>query len=228
MKPEICNGIDDNCDGVVDENCPAGLTWDTAAAQPNLGASPGGSPFSDLCNNDEVLTGVKVAISNWVDSVQAVCSEIWLNADDSVSPWQYSIQIGNPRDLPAHPGGSTSPHQDLPCPDNQMIVGLKISQQDAAVASGTTTSTAAVVPKIWVLCATPVLALDATPPGVHWKGWTEIGPATGAAAGNGATFPFDGLVNPNVVVGLQGMAGQWIDQVGVAASGLSVTFTPPN
>src|SRR6185436_18780129 len=78
---EICNGADDDCDGIVDEKCPASLAWDAAVKRPALGDSPGGDEFSETCDGNEVLVGLRVAAGAWVDQVRGLCRKVTLSWD---------------------------------------------------------------------------------------------------------------------------------------------------
>ncbi len=221
--PEVCDGVDNDCDGVVDEGCPSSLTWDTAVKQTTLGDSSGGDEFSDTCAGDEVLAGVNVTAGSWVDSVQAVCRKLTFST--SGTPFQYSVSLGATHTLSVHPQGVTSAHQDLICSGNDIVVGLRISQQNYTSSSG---SASVVVPKLWITCAEPVLKLDSNPPGIAWQSSTEMGPAAGSFADDTAWFETDQLTSPKVLVGFQGNAGSWVDRVGVATADVALTFSPKN
>ena len=215
---EVCNGRDDDCDSAVDESCPASLAWDVASKRTNLGDSQGGSEFSDTCAGDEALAGINLAVGAWVDQVQGVCRKLTLVTAPDRSPYEYSVLLGAPRTLAAHPEVSASPRQDLICSGNALLVGVRISQQS----SGSPASV--VVPQIWLNCAEPILKVDATPPSISWQSLSTIGPASGSYANQTAYFEEDAIKSPQILVGLQGSSGNWLDRIGVASANVAVLF----
>jgi hypothetical protein len=57
-RPEICNGVDDNCDGVVDERCPVGVDLGAETfVSPMFGGTGGGVRVLD-CPAGQVAIGI--------------------------------------------------------------------------------------------------------------------------------------------------------------------------
>ena len=219
--PEQCNGLDDNCDGVVDEGCPVGLTPSNAIERKSLGDSEGGSDFAETCADNELLVGLKVGVGAWVDQITGVCQTYALYTNKQALPYQYSLALGAKRDLTAHPPTTTSAIQELTCRDGTVMVGVHISQQHTAFDQDTDQ---VVIPQIWIDCATPSVHMSDAPPQLQWQDIEHIGPATGSFAAPDAWFESD-TIDPNqVLVGFHGAAGAWIDRVGLTASSLSVAL----
>jgi hypothetical protein len=218
---EICNGLDDDCNGAIDEPCPASLAWDMAVKRSALGQSPGGAEFSETCDGDEALVGLRVAAGAWVDQIRAVCRKVTLAWDNGKTPYEYTLELTASRELAPYPASTTSPIRDLLCSSNKILVGLRISQQWYMPPTGEKT---AVIPSIWATCAEPVLKLGATPPRVEWKSSAEIGPVAGAFVDPTASFAHDVVESGTVLVGLHGGSGAWVDRIGLSSATLGVVF----
>jgi hypothetical protein len=218
--PEQCNGLDDDCDDVVDEGCPT-LSPGSVVQRRALGDSVGGTDFSDSCANNEVLVGLRVGVGAWVDQITPVCQTYFLRSITQTVPAQYSFALGTKRDLTAHPPTTTSEIQELTCRDGTVMVGVHISQQHTAFDDDTDQ---VVVPQIWLDCAAPILNIAAAPAQLQWQNIEHVGPATGSFAAPDAWFESDTLDVTQVLVGFHGAAGAWIDRVGLTASSLSVAL----
>jgi hypothetical protein len=218
---EQCNGNDDDCDGVIDEGCPAGLAMGNGAQRKSLGDSWGGSDFAETCAPDEMLVGLKLGVGAWIDQVTAVCQTYSLHANTQTVPYQYSVALGAQRQLAPHPPTTTSEVQDLICRAGTVMIGVHISQQHTAVDQDTDQI---VIPQLSVDCAEPVLRLAGVTPHVEWQNPEQLGPVSGDFAAPEAWFEGDRLDAAQVLVGFHGASGVWVDRVGLTASLLSVAL----
>jgi hypothetical protein len=216
---ETCNGADDDCDGVADDGCPGGASTLFEKDLPAIGDSPGGDVFKDDCADGAVLTGVNVAMGQWLSQVQGVCSKARLELS-SGAPTGYAIRLLGDAELSAHPAVTKEPVTKLACPDGETLVGLRIAQQTVTGPSG---GNMPAITRIWASCAKLLLDKQGDVYVVSWKGKRELAPASGSAA-NGTAWFTESIIEPSVVATrLLGTADGWIDRVGVGVSALVVS-----
>jgi len=120
---ELCNGADDNCDGVVDEGCGFTVTWSAGADLLALGESPGGIAFNDACATGDILVGFRVNMNGWLTGLGAVCQTVSILPDAKKSP-PYKVALRAQTDLAFHL--TDDPHQNLLvetvlCPDGYVV-----------------------------------------------------------------------------------------------------------
>ncbi|HWZ89476.1 MAG TPA: putative metal-binding motif-containing protein [Polyangiaceae bacterium] len=217
--PELCNGKDDDCDGTVDEGCPAGFSLGNALQRPSVGDSPGGTVFADACADDELMVGLNVAVGGWLEQVAAICAKYSLHVNTEPSPYQYSLALSGERSLLAHPPSATSAVQELACRGGTVLVGVRVSQQHSAYGQS---DDIILIPKIWITCAEPKLNLSSSTARVEWQNAVEVGPVTGTVANDSAWFEADLLGTTELVTGLHGGSGGWVDRVGLTSSPLAI------
>jgi hypothetical protein len=217
---ETCNAIDDDCNGVIDDGCPAGISTTFAKDLPLLGDSPGGSAFTDDCGDGEVLAGVGVTMGAFLSQIHGLCRPLSLELSDHAEH-QYQVTLGDVRALTPHPGASPDWPTRLVCPNNDALVGLRLAQQYYTPSDG---KTLAVTSRIWLTCAKLVLKEHGEELGVTWEGPKELAPASGSIA-NGTAW-FAASAAPEGLVGsrLLGTSGSWIDRVGFGVSQLKVVL----
>lgn len=212
---ETCNGADDDCDGVIDNGCPTSLAPGSATLETPLGDSDGGSSFSTLCKAGEVIVGLKLNFSGWLNQVTAICQPLALQADKQTAPYTYSIAFGADHVLPSHPATADGSAQDLNCAPGQVLVGITLDDQQLD-------PTTVVVTRLSETCAEPYIALDGTTPGIHWKNPMNAGPIKGDSyAATDAEHPFL-LSTDQLAVGIDGNAGSWVDRLGLASGKIAV------
>ncbi|HTA90416.1 MAG TPA: putative metal-binding motif-containing protein [Polyangiaceae bacterium] len=221
---ELCNGKDDDCDGTVDNGCPSAFLRGSATQRPALGDSTGGSAFAGVCATDEVITGLQIATSNWLDQVTAVCQKYTLGVNTQVTPYQYSFALGASESLASHPPSTTDSIQALTCPSGTVLVGLNISEQTVTEVS----TQYVVITRVSTTCAEPILNLTGTTPQVTWQNPVMIGPLSSSTFdATQATTRSDTLDPTQLSVGLHGASGLWVDQIGLTDSSIQVLVQSP-
>ncbi|HEX2874702.1 MAG TPA: hypothetical protein VHP33_25800 [Polyangiaceae bacterium] len=215
---EACNAVDDDCNGVVDEGCPAGISTTFAKDLPLLGDSPGGSAFTDDCGDGEVLAGVGVTMGAFLSQIHGLCRPLSLELSDNAEHG-YRVALGALHTLAPHPGASPDWPTRLMCPNDDALVGIRLAQQYYTPSDGTIL---AVTSRIWLTCAKLVLNEHGEELSVTWEGAKELAPASGSIA-NGTAW-FASSTAPEGLVGsrLLGTSGTWIDRVGFGVSQLKV------
>ena len=218
--PEICNGLDDDCDHVVDNGCPASFQRGAATPGNTLGDSTGGGAYSETCGNNEVLVGIQVAFSNWLDQITFECQAFSLGVSKKTIPYQYSVELGATHFLNAHPATTNDSLQLLTCPAGKILVGLALAEQHTLP---NFTPDYIVITSVSGTCADLVLDLSADPPKLRWSGPASIGALTGTLYDNTlATSLSTTLTNDQIAVGFQGDDGLWVDRVGPTVSSVQV------
>jgi hypothetical protein len=221
---EICNGKDDDCDGTIDNGCPSGFLRGSATQRPALGDSTGGSAFADVCTTDEVVTGLQIATSDWLDQITAVCQKYTLGVNTQVTPYQYSFALGTTESLPSHPSMTTDSIQALTCPSGTVLVGLNISEQTVTEVS----TQYIVITRVSATCAEPIVNLTGATPQVTWQTPVMIGPLSSSTFdATQATTRSDTLDATQLSVGLHGAGGLWVDQIGLTDSSIQVLLQSP-
>jgi len=221
---EICNGVDDTCDDNVDEGCPSSLGSSWVGDDVPLGASTGGAAFTDHCDKDEVLIGLRLGVGSWLDQIAAVCSKLSLRVDRSTMPFRYTAGTeSGKRLLAGHPPSSGDPPFDFVCPPDQILVALQISQQSQTVSATKFT----VIPSIWLSCGTLVIepSMGGGPLALAWRDVSQLGPVHGLVAKDADHTLSDDLrssAGMTVPVGIVGNAGNWLDRVGLSTGTLLV------
>jgi hypothetical protein len=216
--PETCNAEDDDCNGVIDDGCPSGVTTTYDKDLPALGDSPNGTAFADDCQHGQVLGGVKLRMGAFLAQIQGVCRTAELKLKLG-SPLGYTLSLSSEAPLAAHPDTGEDTVTTLSCPTNEALVGVRISEQHATLANE---ASATVIPVIWISCAKLVLVEQGGQLSVTWKGLKELAPASGSLANGTAWFASTVAPGGLVPTRLHGAASSWIDRGGIGGSRVEI------
>jgi hypothetical protein len=97
--PEICNGRDDDCDGVIDNGCPLDgqplSTRQIATTSPLYGSltETTNTKFTDLCPDGQAVIGFLGNSGSALDAVGVSCGTLLVHEDRSTVPYRYSIDV---------------------------------------------------------------------------------------------------------------------------------------
>ena len=217
---ESCNDQDDDCNGIVDDGCPSGITTTFEKDLQVLGDSAGGVAFTDDCKDGEALAGVEATMGAFLSQIRGVCRTISLTLSANAEHG-YQVTLGAARALDAHPETSPGTPTTLACPENEALIGVRLGEQNYSLGDG---KTVPVIARVWLTCGKLVLIEQAGKLSVTWTGAKELAPASGSIA-NGTAW----LVSANAPEGLiasrlLGAAGTWIDRVGFGVSRVGVVM----
>jgi hypothetical protein len=217
---ESCNAKDDDCDGVVDDGCPGGLTTTFEKDLQALGDSAGGVAFTDDCKDGEILGGITLAMGAFLSQASGVCRSLSLEQSPNAVNG-YRVVLTDDRALAPHPASTTDGLTALACPENEALVGLRLAQQHYTLSDN---SSVPVTSRVWLTCAKLVLVERDGKWGVTWEGQKELAPASGSIANGTAWLESVSAPAGLVASRLLGTSGSWIDRLGFGVSRVDVVL----
>jgi hypothetical protein len=214
----VCDGEDDDCNGVVDDGCPSGVSTVFAQDMEELGDSTGGSKFADDCADGAVLAGIQVGMAGYLRQVKGVCRKLQLERSAG-APSGYIVKLVADAELAPHPPTTDSPISQTMCNENETLVGLRISQQYTAMPDG---SMLAVIPQVTLFCAKLTVAKEGDAYSMNWEGKRAMAPVTGSDANDTAWFAETAIPAGSVATRLAGASGAWIDRLALGVSNVVI------
>ncbi len=130
---EICDGLDNNCNGRIDDGCPATLHMAGAGAvtSPTYGTPvPGHSSSALACPTYYVTAGYRGREVGPIWQLAPYCTGVAMRVDRTSVPYRYFVDA-TPVMPPGTPwsgstGGGTGSTFDRPCPTNMMVDGATV------------------------------------------------------------------------------------------------------
>ncbi len=134
-EEEQCDGVDNDCDGAIDNGCPSGLdVYSGIGDQSPVFGNPSptnSSLFSVSCAYHSFLAGLTIRDVGPVRQFGGTCSGLRLGVDTSVVPYRYTIEYAvTPAPLPTtgltgSGGGGTGALTQFLCPPHTFITGIR-------------------------------------------------------------------------------------------------------
>jgi hypothetical protein len=130
---EVCNGADDDCDGVADDGCPIDgallVTGQRRPPGPVLGSLtlPRAVGFTDACPDGQAIIAFTGNYGSGIDALGVRCGKLQVREDRSVRPFRYELVIAPGQEF--SPRGGTGGLVNgvdprMRCPLNEVAVGL--------------------------------------------------------------------------------------------------------
>ena len=219
LGSEVCNGGDDDCDGVLDGNCELTVRWSPQPDTATMGHSTGGFTFAEPCADGSLLVGFRVGMGKWLNQVAALCRQIELHTDTTDAGPSYSYTLGPWYDRSLAPASSDDDKntlRDLSCPDDTVLTGVQgtVSDDDSRY-----------IEAIRISCAPPLVTgssgaevLDSDRSREKW-----FGPYICSGCPSTPVYNYSMTIPKGRVAGrLFGGVGKWVDRVGFGASRASI------
>lgn len=124
-RGEVCNGIDEDCNDVVDNGCPASLS---TGGDRNLTANGGngGSSFRLVCGAGQMAVGVDVRSASELDRVQVICQRLVLSENRGGDVYTYQSAATGNQSRTGSAGGGGGDQSTLTCPAGSFLHRMRV------------------------------------------------------------------------------------------------------
>jgi len=120
----VCDGADNNCNGVVDDGCPSQIALGATSGGPIYGGS-GGTAYTSLCGENEVVVGVELRYGSEIDRLQLRCQPLGLLILTGTIPHTFRIDRTGSASLLTAYGGTGGSIASYTCPSGEAVVGIQ-------------------------------------------------------------------------------------------------------
>jgi hypothetical protein len=202
---ETCNGRDDDCDGVVDDGCPASARLCCASYQSPIGGG-GGTSFTRACPSGSVVAAVRGRSGDRVDQLTLRCHPASFSRTLVSGQYRYRLVTGTGGSLSPVGGSGGTAFADA-CRDDEMVVGIE-------------GRAGAEIDQIAFVCARITFERRR---GAYQRIRTVTGTTVARGGLGGDTFR---VMCParGVVTGVRGRAGERIDQLALRCSEVALAI----
>jgi hypothetical protein len=203
------NGIDDDCDGTVDEGCELPVTLSDRVDGTTFGGA-GGTGFSRICYPGQVARGLHGAAGLYVDRIGLLCASITVAVADEPGGRVYKLAI-DPTVRGVVVGGDGGAPFELGCPDDQILGGIFGAAADT-------------VRRVGAQCVRPVVT-DAGDGELRitFEDGERLGPEGGTG---GTSFRYD-CAPSRSSIGIRGRSGRYLDAFGISCQRAGATDPAP-
>jgi len=201
--PELCNGADEDCDGLVDDGCPAGILPTQPTPGTAFGGS-GGSAFTLACPNNTVLVGIDGRSGARVDAITPVCAPLLVTPVAGSPEYSYAVHTGTATTM-GTVGGTGGSVFSSRCPADQVVISMVGRSGDNIdrIQLSCGALSIAHVASSWLLALTPAASLSSY------------------GGGGGGPFSF-ACPAGQAATGATGRAGDRVDRFGFVCSRLGI------
>jgi hypothetical protein len=128
---EVCNGVDDDCDELVDEGCPlAGPLGSGERTTSGLYGSQvthgqANTAFTLVCPEGAAIVGFHGRATESIDALGALCGTPAIQVDEATLPWTVTVEVSDEEPTPAR-GGTGGTVFERRCPEHMVITSVQV------------------------------------------------------------------------------------------------------